>query len=165
MGAIMDEIRLMPEQEKIKSEKAKKLARLRNLERQTRKEIEKIKSELSQEEVQMVEDTFSEEDTQIDDVPEYLSVSEVAAITGLSPQIIRRHCSNGKFQGYQPSGPNGIWYVKSDTFRKSPEFDWNEFISKRNEMFARSKKVANISLELQDEDLEEKEKNTDAETL
>lgn len=151
MGEVLDKVSLTPNQEKITNEKARRFARLRNLERQARRDIEKLKSELSPEEVQMVEDTFDVEDTQIDDVPEYLSVSEVSVITGLSPQIIRRHCSSGKFQGYQPSGRNGIWYVKSDTFRKSPDFDWNDFINKRNEVFARSNEVANISLQLQDE--------------
>ena len=161
MSAILDKVTLNPEQEKITNHRVRELAKLRNLERQTRRNIEKIKSELSPEEVQMVEDTFRE-DEQVDDVPEYLSVSEVAAIIGLSPQIIRRHCSSGKFQGYQPSGPNGIWYVKSDTFRKGHGFNWNEFISKRNEMFARSNEAANISLQLQNEVLEDK--NIDAAT-
>ena len=88
----------------------------------------------------------------IDDVPELLSVVEVAHITGLSAQMVRRHCKSGKFQGVQPSGLNGIWYVKSDTFKKNPEYNWDAFMSKRNELYERSKEVAETYLKLVEEE-------------
>jgi len=156
MSAILEQVPLKPEQERVLSANERKYARIRILEREIRKQKALLTGELSDDEVEKVEATLEEEPI-VDDVPKYLSVSEVAMITGLSPQMVRRNCASGKFDGYQPSGTNGVWFVKSDTFRNDPKVDWNEFIIKRNELFTQSKDVANSAMELQREDLEEKD--------
>lgn len=153
MSVLLEQVPLKPEQEKrISSENARKYARLRNLERQLRREKNLLMVELSDEEVSIVEETIK--DDIIDDVPKYLSVAEVSMITGLSPQMVRRNCANGKYEGYQPSGSNGIWFVKSDTFRKDPKA-WQDFIERRNELFANTVEVAEAAIELQNENLDE----------
>lgn len=156
MRSLIEQVPLRPAQEEIRSEKARKLAKLRNLELQTRKEIELLSSELNAEEVKTVEATFiKKEEELIDDVPKYLSAAEVAGIMGISPQMVRRNCVSGKYQGYQPSGSNGIWFINSNTFRNDPKENWADFISRRNDMYARSKESAELALKLLDEEIEE----------
>lgn len=80
------------------------------------------------------------------EIPKYFTVKEVSMLTGLSPQIICRHCSDKKYKACQENGENGIWLIESEQFQEHPS--WDTFIQKRNEMFARSKRVAELALEL-----------------
>lgn len=155
MSKILEQISLNPEQEKkITSENARKYARLRSLEKQIQKEIALLMGNLSEEEVKAVDETFNEDP--FEDVPQYLSVAEVAMITGLSPQMVRRNCANGVFDGYQPSGNNGKWFINSDTFRKDSK-KWKEFVERRNELFSKSAKAAKASINLLNDNPVEKE--------
>lgn len=149
MGSIIKQVPLKSKQKKIESKNARRLAQLRNLELETRREIEQLTAQLSKEEINLVESTFTEKEEATDDVPKYLSVAEVSGIMGISPQMVRRNCTTGKYQGYQPSGPHGIWFINSDTFRNGSKQEWLDFISRRNNLFSRSEKVAKVALELQ----------------
>ncbi|MGM8216809.1 hypothetical protein ACLIA0_14830 [Bacillaceae bacterium W0354] len=153
MSKILEQIPLSHEQDqRISGEKARRFARIRNLEKQLQREKALLMKDLSEEEVNLVEEILN--DNIIDDVPKYMSVAEVALITGLSPQMVRRNCANGKYEAFQPSGSNGIWFIKSDTFRKDSRM-WKEFIQRRNELFAKSNEVARDAITLQDETLKD----------
>ena len=152
MTKILEQIPLKPEyKQKLSNEKARSYAQLLDLERQLRQVKNQLENELSKEEVNMVEDIVNEEN--FDDVPKYLSVAEVAMITGLSPQMIRRNCANGKYDAYQPSGTNGVWLINSNTFRRDPK-TWKEFVETRNELFKKTIEVAKNAIKLQDENLD-----------
>jgi len=154
MGSLIKQVPLNSTQKKIKGEKTRELAKLRNLEIQVRKEIEQLTPLLSEEELNKVEETLVD-DKITDDVPKYLSVAEIAGIMDISPQMVRRNCVSGKYQGYQPSGSNGIWFINSDTFRNGPKKEWIDFISRRNDLLSRSKEVAELAKKLQNEETEE----------
>ncbi len=179
MSKILNNIPLNLEQEKILSEEVRNYAKIRNFEQYIRgikQEIEELKEisgrKLSTKEIHKVEKTLKNEgeissypsllahlknkDEKVRrGVPEYLTVAEVALITGLSPQMIRRYCADGEFEAYQPSGPNGVWKIKSSNFKNYKGMTWKEFEKKRNELFSQSMELANDLVRLQDEDLKE----------
>ncbi|WP_133299579.1 hypothetical protein [Bacillus sp. V59.32b] len=103
--------------------------------------------ELSAEEIAAIEGIFKND--KVDEVPQYLSVKEVSILTGLTPQIVRRHCANGKYAAYQPGGGNGTWHIESAQFRTYP--NWLDFLQKRDELFSNSQQVAKLALQLWDE--------------
>ncbi|MFP3727747.1 helix-turn-helix domain-containing protein [Priestia filamentosa] len=183
MSKILNNIPLNSEQEKISSKEVRDYAKIRNFEQYIKgmeQEIEKLKEtwarKLSIEEIKQVEKTLknesklpsydpllayikSENEKDRGEVPEYLTVAEVALITGLSPQMVRRHCADGKFEAFQPSGTNGIWKIKASNFKDYKGITWEEFKKKRNKLFSQSKELANDSIKLQDEDLKENSEN------
>lgn len=149
MPELLDTVILEPEQENlITSERAKKYAKLSVLELEIMREKEELEEQLTVEEKKSVE-TALKESQQYFSIPQYFSVREVAMLTGLSPQVIRRHCANKKFNAFQATGQNGTWYIESEQFRDHPE--WNTFIQKRNNLFIRSKRVAEAAQKLWDE--------------
>ncbi|PEA01905.1 hypothetical protein [Bacillus cereus] len=155
MIELLEQVKLTEEQErKFPTERAKKYMKIMILENEILSEKESIYNELSQEEMDSIENYAKESYP----VPKYLTVREVSMLTGLSKQMVRRHCVNKNFKGYQASGENGTWSVETEQFLSHP--NWNEFIQQRNEMFNRSKKVAELAINLWD--TEEIEEETDA---
>lgn len=156
MTELLEQVKLTQEQEqKIPTERARRYAKIMILENAIRSEKESIYSELSQEEIDFIENFVKGSYP----VPKYLTVREVSMLTGLSKQMVRRHCVNNNFKGYQASGENGTWSVETEQFLTHP--NWNEFSRERNEMFNRSKKVGELALQLWD--AEETEEETDDE--
>lgn len=131
------------EENKIPTDKARKALILKKLENALIEE-KVLLGELSEEEELAVKELTK--DLIVDDVPEYISVKEVAWLTGLSPQIVRRHCAKHKYIAYQPSGENGTWYIESDQFRSFP--NWEEFLQVRTEMLKRSQHTNKLAFQL-----------------
>ncbi|RTE11778.1 hypothetical protein [Paenibacillus whitsoniae] len=86
----------------------------------------------------------SEEKEQL--IPEFLTVRDVSLITGLAPQVVRRHLQNGKYEGFQNAGENTTWHVYPTQFLTHP--NWQKFLKEREKGFEHSKQVANLALEL-----------------
>lgn len=83
-------------------------------------------------------------------IPNNLTVLEVSLLTGLTKQEVRRKCKSGEFIGHQKSGENGIWLIETSQFLNIHP-NWDEFTKKRDEMFDRSKKAAELAIQLWDE--------------
>jgi len=133
MAIILDQVKLESKYEgMITSEAARRYIKMIMLEQELEKEKQELTLKLQKEELQSISNYFN--------VPKFLSVREVANLTGLSQQIVRRHCANGKYSGYQTSGQNGTWHVESDQFSTLPNF--MDFISKRNEGFTITTQIA-----------------------
>ncbi|CAH0346551.1 hypothetical protein [Bacillus sp. CECT 9360] len=152
MGEILNKVKLSETEERsIPTDRAKKYVKIRKLEEEIARE-KSVLEELSAEEIAAIEDIFKKDI--VDEVPQYLSVKEVSMLTGLTPQIVRRHCANRKYAAYQPGGGNGTWHIESSRFRTYP--NWLDFIQKRNELFSNSQQVAKLAVQLWDEDESEK---------
>lgn len=97
-------------------------------------------------------------------IPAYLNAREVSLLTNLTQQEIRRKCKTGEFIGHQPGGENGIWHIDSKQFLNIHP-NWDEFVKQRDEMFERSKKVAEIAIKLwdktEDDDIEDEKIRTE----
>lgn len=144
ISELLKMIQITPEEEnRIPTERARKAVILRKLENAINDE-KLMLGELTEEEEAAVNDLFK--DLIVDDVPEYISVKEVAWLTKLSPQIVRRHCAKHKYIAYQPSGENGTWYIESDQFRNFP--NWEEFLHARTEMLKRSQHTSKVAFQL-----------------
>ncbi|MGD7008830.1 hypothetical protein [Metabacillus sp. 84] len=54
-------------------------------------------------------------------------------------------------KGYQVSGTNGTWHIESEQFNELPNL--MDFISKRNDKFENTKKAAELTKDLIDEEI------------
>lgn len=81
-------------------------------------------------------------------VPEYLSVRDVSKLTGLVPQVVRRHCANGKWEAEQVAGEHGKWRIKPEPFTKLS--NWEAFLRERESERHSSKKIVDHALALWD---------------
>lgn len=154
MAELLEQVKLTPEQEeKIPTDKVRKYVKIMLLEDALRLEKESVRGELSEEEMEFVESCFQENFP----IPDYLTVQEVSMITALSKQMVRRNCVSGKFKGFQSSGENGIWSIEKEQFLAHP--NWDTFVKERNEKLRRSKKAAEIAMQMCD--IEETEEETE----
>lgn len=83
-------------------------------------------------------------------IPNNLTVREVSLLTGLTNQEVRRKCESGEFIGHQNGWINGVWCIDSKQFLNIHP-NWDEFIEKRDKWFDRSKKAAELAIQLWDE--------------
>jgi hypothetical protein len=144
MSKILESVILGEEKERMLiSERARRYAKLQYLEREILRESIQMREELTVEELRSVATALETEELP---VPEFLSVRDVAKLTDLTPQIVRRHCMNGKYKGYQVAGENSTWRIESEQFKDNPH--WISFLIERNEARERSKKVAVLAEQL-----------------
>ncbi|MGE7843199.1 helix-turn-helix domain-containing protein [Lysinibacillus sp. NPDC093712] len=61
-------------------------------------------------------------------IPKKIGVSDAAKILGVSPQMIRRHCANGKLSAQQTFEGSGKWTISVDEKITTAPY-WNEFIT------------------------------------
>lgn len=84
------------------------------------------------------------------EVPEYLTVREVSQLTGLVPQVVRRHLVSGKFKGEQVAGENSTWRIFPQQF--TGYSNWTSFLKKRKEEIKKDKhdsiQLVKLGLEL-----------------
>ncbi|WHY72837.1 hypothetical protein [Fictibacillus enclensis] len=147
MSHVLDQVQLEEkEKQMVKSEAARAYLKMLKLKQELDKEIELYSQRLEKDEIQSISEYFN--------VPKYLNVREVAALTGKSQQIVRRHCANKKYKGYQTS-ENGTWHVETEQFSDLPNF--MEFITKRQEKFERTKEVARLAKEMINEEIADEE--------
>ena len=126
----------------ITNEAVKRYIKLVVLEQEILKEKEELSKTLTKEEIEAISNYFH--------IHKYFSVREVSKLLGISLQEVRRHCANKVYEGYQKSGENGTWYIESRQFITHP--NWAVFISKREADFKRSRKIAELVLELNKEE-------------
>lgn len=82
-------------------------------------------------------------------IPELITVRDVADILELSPQMVRRHCADGKIKSLQTLEGSGKWRVYSDQFMDHP--NWFKFIKKRKKIKNQSIDIAEKMLDLLDD--------------
>lgn len=152
MGIVLDQVRLDESEERlVKTEDARVYLKMLKLQLELKREIDEFSKKLQKEEIQSLSNYFN--------VTKYLTVREVANLTGVSQQIVRRHCASGKYKGYQASGANGTWNIESEQFSELPGF--MDFISKRHDKFLKTKKIAELAKEMLDEERTDEETSSD----
>lgn len=83
------------------------------------------------------------------DVPEYLTVREVAKLKGITVQMVRRHLNDKKFIGHQVAGENSTWRIPTEQFIN--DHNWSEFLRQRQETFLRSRRAAETMIDFWEE--------------
>ncbi|WP_138754539.1 hypothetical protein [Paenibacillus sinopodophylli] len=136
------------------SKDARKLAKIRLLQRALEIEATIAARGLTDTDIKDIEDAIQaldvepliERDEAVHPIPEFLTVRDVSLITGLAPQVVRRHLQNKKYEGFQNAGENTTWHVYSTQFLTHP--NWQKFLKEKDKGFENSKQVANLALEL-----------------
>lgn len=82
----------------------------------------------------------------IPEIPQYLTVRDVSKLTGLVPQVVRRHLANGKFKGEQVAGENSTWRIFPEQFMQYS--NWEAFLKEREKEKHDSVKLTELGLEL-----------------
>ncbi|MFB9276331.1 hypothetical protein [Cohnella cellulosilytica] len=132
------------------------LAKIRLLQSELRLREAQVVPLLSEETLREVEESvksvypmnFSDSALSLPIVPEYLSVRDVSKLTGLVPQVVRRHCANGKWEAEQVAGEHSTWRIKPEPFMKFS--NWETFLKEREREMKGSKKIVDHALELWD---------------
>lgn len=62
-------------------------------------------------------------------IPDFITVRDVSEILGITPQMVRRHRSDGKLKSYQTLEGSGKWRIDAEQFMDKPS--WDKFIKKR----------------------------------
>lgn len=123
------------------SDKSKEFVKVTMLHEELDREKEKLFQELDSEEKK---DAFSVISKKFS-IPEYISVRDASEILGITPQMVRRHCSNGKIIGHQTLEGSGKWRIATEQFMGKP--NWNKFIEKRAKIRDQSINIAEKALE------------------
>ncbi|MBW8349605.1 helix-turn-helix domain-containing protein [Bacillus sp. IITD106] len=87
-------------------------------------------------------------------LPAYLPVSEVSQILGVSTQMVRRYCSEGKIKAKQRLGETGQWLIPTEQFISKPEF--TKYLKRKEINREKSIRAAEIILQMIDEDEEDR---------
>ncbi|ASA24798.1 hypothetical protein [Paenibacillus donghaensis] len=141
---------------RLNSEAEITLAKIRLLQSELRLREAQIVPLLSEETLREVDEsihslhptTLFDSTSETPSVPDYLSVRDVSKLTGLVPQVVRRHCANGKWEAEQVAGQNSTWRIKPEPFMKLS--NWEAFVRDRTEGIESSKKIADHALALWD---------------
>ncbi|WP_430510876.1 helix-turn-helix domain-containing protein [Gottfriedia solisilvae] len=83
-------------------------------------------------------------------IPEYLPVSDVAEILGISPQLVRRYCSEGKLEAIQTLEGSGKWRI--EPFQFVDHANWSKYVEKRERILLQSSKLAEKMLQITSEE-------------
>lgn len=149
MSRLLENIKLPPQLQNQKyNDLEMTLAKILVMQEYLNREKRRIYNLISPEEIKHVEnslDSLSADVDQSERFPEYLSVRDVSKLTGLAPQVVRRHCASGKYEAEQVAGENSTWRIKPDYFMKLS--NWDKFLKEREEEAKRSKNAARIALQ------------------
>jgi len=80
------------------------------------------------------------------EIPENLSVGDVSELLNVTPQMVRRYCSEGKIEAYQTLEGSGKWKIPIEQFKNHP--NWNKFIQDKKNVQIYNMKTADIMLEM-----------------
>lgn len=155
MAAIFDKIRDVTRQVEDApiSENVKKYVQLLRYSIELEKQIEKAYLELDEIEKEEAKHTLREILGPELQLPKYLPVSEVAMMLNVSPQMVRRYCSEGKILARKRHQDGGKWYIPTEQFLTKPEFA--KYIQQKEVNRIKSIKAAEIMLQMIDEDEDE----------
>jgi len=73
-------------------------------------------------------------------VPEYIKVADAARIMGVSTQMIRKFCVEGKLKAQQSMPGSGRWKIKASELMHYP--GWDDFIKRKKATREKSKALA-----------------------
>ena len=147
MVNLLDNVRPRPSDEMIKNERVKEYVQLMRIAEEVEREIKKRASELKDDEKQEAFEALSQEYN----LPQYMTVRDAADIMDISPQMVRRHCSEGKLAAQQTFEGSGKWRIEAKQLMDQP--NWERFIEKRARIKTQSLGLADEVLKnLQDEE-------------
>lgn len=72
--------------------------------------------------------------------PESITVRDVSKILEVSPQMVRRYCSEGKIEARQRIEGSGTWIIPSSQFVNHP--NWTKFVRDKNKLKKQSIEIA-----------------------
>jgi len=58
-----------------------------------------------------------------DNLPGFLTVSDVSEMLAISPQSVRKHCAAGKISAWRTLGESGEWRIDIDQYKSHPNFN------------------------------------------
>ena len=146
MVNLLDNIKPRPSDEAIKNERVKEYVQLTRIAEEVEREIKKRASELKDEEKQEAFEALSQEYN----LPQHVTVRDAAEIMNISPQMVRRHCADGRLSAQQTFEGSGKWRIEAKQLMDQP--NWERFIERRARIKKQSLELANEVLSnLQDE--------------
>lgn len=125
MVDLLDNIKPRPSDEAIKNKRVKEYVQLMRIAEEVERELKRRTSELGDEEKQEAFEALSQEYN----LPPYVTVGDAADIIGVSQQMVRRHCSEGKLHAQQTFKGSGKWRIETKQLMDQP--NWERFIEKR----------------------------------
>lgn len=138
MSMIFDEVILSPfEEEHVKTADSKAYLKLLKLNEELERKKEIIFNSMSEEEKEMVYAAIQQKTVK---VPEYIKVADAARIIGVSPQMIRKYCAEGKLKAQQSMPGSGRWKIKASELMHYP--GWDNFIKQKKAIREKSKALA-----------------------
>ncbi|KON66456.1 hypothetical protein AKG34_26285 [Peribacillus butanolivorans] len=147
MSAILNAVKLRPNEEQaISSERARDYVRAMKLHEELEREKERLYQELNEVEKKEAFTVLSKQFN----IPRHVTVREASEIIGITPQMVRRHCADGKLIAQQTLEGSGKWRIETDQLMDKP--NWDKFIEKRARIKNQSIKIADQKLEYLDEE-------------
>ena len=125
MVNLLDNIKPRPSDEAIKNKRVKEYVQLMRIAEEVERELKRRTSELGEDEKQEAFEALSQEYN----LPPYVTVHDAADIIGVSQQMVRRHCSEGKLHAQQTFKGSGKWRIETKQLMDQP--NWERFIEKR----------------------------------
>lgn len=138
MSMLFDDVELSPfEEEHVKTADSRAYLKLHKLHEELERKKESIFNGMSEEEREMVYAAIQQKPVK---VPEYIKVADAARIIGVSPQMIRKYCSEGKLNAQQSMPGSGRWKIKASELMHYP--GWNDFIERKKSTREKTKELA-----------------------
>ncbi|WP_162287826.1 helix-turn-helix domain-containing protein [Indiicoccus explosivorum] len=136
MLELLNSVKSLPSDERIKSKRAREYVKLMRLYEELEREKTRLDRELQEDEKQEAFEALSREFN----IPPYVTVRDAAEIMGISPQMIRRYCAEGKLSAQQTLEGSGKWRIATAQLMEQP--NWERFIDKRAKLKKQSAALA-----------------------
>ncbi|MFD1030183.1 helix-turn-helix domain-containing protein [Metaplanococcus flavidus] len=147
MVNLLDNVKPRPSDEAIKNQRVKEYVQLTRIAEEIEREIKKRSSELKDDEKLEAFEALSQEYN----LPQYVTVRDAADIMDISPQMVRRHCADGRLSAQQTFEGSGKWRIEAKQLMDKP--NWERFIEKRARIKTQSLGLADEVLKnLQDKE-------------
>jgi hypothetical protein len=147
MPTILDDYKPhMIEEQATLSQKSIDFVKIMMLQEELERERERLYQELNGKEKKEAFEVLSKQFN----IPDFISVRDVSEILGITPQMVRRHCSDGKLKSHQTLEGSGKWRIDAEQFMDKP--NWDKFIEKRAKLKKQSIKIADEVLKYLDDE-------------
>ncbi|MCU7667739.1 helix-turn-helix domain-containing protein [Bacillus thuringiensis] len=149
MTVLLENINLTENEERIiTSERTKNFIKLTKLMEMVEQEQQKIFFKLNEEEKDEVFEIISKQHN----IPKNITVKEVAGILGVTVQMVRRYCVEGKLIAHQRLEGSGKWLI--DTKQFMTHKNWGKFVQEQGKIKENSLLLANKMINILDDDSE-----------
>lgn len=146
MSTILDTYRPQPMvDESMQSENSRDFVKIVMLQEELEREKERLFLGLSPREKREAFRVLSKQYN----IPEFVTVKDVSEILGITPQMVRRHCSDGRIIALQTLEGSGKWRIQTEQFMDHP--NWDKFLEKRVKIKKQSINIAEKMLEYLDD--------------